>query len=108
MRMRFPFPLVCTILLALVGCTSMRPSELTGVQRLYVLYCGEAKIPDVSPWSPGFNVGQPAVFSDNCYLIRHGNDWMLWDSGYPDAIADLPDGIAGPRNMRAYRTRTLV
>ena len=67
------------------GCGSMTPAS-GGVQRLYVLYCGEAQIPDVSPWSPGFNVGQAAVFSDNCYLIQHGKDWMLWDSGYLYAV----------------------
>ena len=79
-----------------------------GVQRLYVLYCGEAHIPDVSPWSPGFNIGKPAVFSDNCYLIQHGKDWMLWDSGYPDALVATPEGVVGARNSRAIRTKTLV
>jgi glyoxylase-like metal-dependent hydrolase (beta-lactamase superfamily II) len=88
------------------GCGSMASSS-PGVQRLYVLYCGEAQIPDVSPWSPGFNVGQAAVFSDNCYLIQHGRDWMMWDSGYPDSLADKPEGIVGPRS-RALRTRTLA
>ena len=34
------------------GCGSMTPAS-SGVQRLYVLYCGEAQIPDVSAWSPG-------------------------------------------------------
>jgi len=88
------------------GCGAMTPAS-SGVQRLYVLYCGEAQIPDVSAWSPGFNVGQAAVFSDNCYLIRHGNEWMLWDSGYPDSLVDKPEGIVGPRS-RALRSRTLV
>ena len=78
------------------------------VERLYVLDCGEARIPDVSPWSPGFNIGKPAVFSDNCYLIRHGQDWMIWDTGFPDALAAMPEGMAGARNMRAFRSRTLV
>ena len=89
------------------GCGSMAPTSGGSVQRLYVLYCGEAQIPDVSPWSPGFNVGQQAVFSDNCYLIRHGDDWMLWDSGYPDSLVDKPEGIVGPRS-RALRSKTLV
>jgi glyoxylase-like metal-dependent hydrolase (beta-lactamase superfamily II) len=89
------------------GCGSMTPPSGGGVQRLYVLYCGEAQIPDVSPWSPGFNVGQPAVFSDNCYLIQHGLDWMMWDSGYPDSLVDKPEGIVGPRS-RALRTKTLA
>jgi len=88
------------------GCVATPPAS-SGVQRLYVLYCGEAQIPDVSPWSPGFNVGQAAVFSDNCYLIRHGNEWMLWDSGYDDSLVDKPEGIVGPRS-RALRSRTLV
>jgi glyoxylase-like metal-dependent hydrolase (beta-lactamase superfamily II) len=98
----------CTVLVLLAACGSASTRQAAGVQRLYVLYCGEAKIPDISPWSPGVNVGQPATFSDNCYLIRHGSDWMLWDSGYTDALADQPDGVAGPRGMRAFRARTLV
>jgi len=108
MNLRLLAAALCTILLALAGCASERSAASSGVQRLYVLYCGEAKIPDISPWSPGVNVGQAAVFSDNCYLIRHGSDWMLWDSGYPDALALAADGIAGPRNMRAFRSRTLA
>jgi glyoxylase-like metal-dependent hydrolase (beta-lactamase superfamily II) len=89
------------------GCTTVEADKRSGVQRMYVLYCGEAQIPDISPWSPGVNVGKPAEFSDNCYLIRHGNDWMLWDSGYPDSLAATPEGIVGPRS-RALRTKTLV
>jgi glyoxylase-like metal-dependent hydrolase (beta-lactamase superfamily II) len=99
---------LCQVLLALLGCNSMHAAAAAVVHRLYVFDCGESRIPDISPWSPGFNSGQPAVFSNNCYLIRHGKDWMLWDSGYPDAIAALPDGVSGPRNMRGYRSQTLV
>lgn len=110
MRRGAGYVLVCALAGAMAGCSSPPPPPPAGpsADRLYVLYCGEAKIPDISPWSPGVNAGQPAVFSDNCYLIRHGSDWMLWDSGYPDALANSPDGVAGPRNMRAFRSRTLV
>jgi N-acyl homoserine lactone hydrolase len=100
--------LACALAWALAACGQMAPQRAGGVQRLYVLYCGEAHIPDVSPWSPGFNAGQPAVFSDNCYLIQHGKDWMLWDSGYPDSLAATPEGIVGARNSRAIRTKTLA
>ena len=92
----------------LAGCSQVPGQHQGGVQRLYVLDCGEARIPDVSPWSPGVNVGVAAVFSDNCYLIRHGQDWMLWDSGYADSLADTPEGVVGNRGARALRTRTLV
>jgi N-acyl homoserine lactone hydrolase len=96
------------LLAACLAACSHAPSQEAGVQRLYVLYCGEAHIRDVSPWSPGFNVGKPAVFSDNCYLIQHGKDWMLWDSGYPDALAARPEGVMGSRDSLAIRTQTLA
>src|SRR5262245_54677883 len=100
------------LLAALLACTTTPTGNVAGTGvprlRLYVLYCGEAQIPDISPWSPGFNVGKPMTFSDNCYLIRHGNDWMLWDSGFADSLADNPDGQAGARGMRMKRIKTLA
>ena len=90
--------LLVLVLALTAGCTQAPVAGTGGVQRMYVFDCGEAHIPDISPWSPGVNVGKPAVFSDNCYLIVHGNDLMLWDSGYPDLIAALPGGMVGPRS----------
>jgi glyoxylase-like metal-dependent hydrolase (beta-lactamase superfamily II) len=98
--------MIC-LALALAGCAQPQAPRTGGVERLYVLDCGEARIPDVSPWSPGFNVGTATTFSDNCYLIRHTQGWMLWDSGYPDALADKPEGLVGPRST-AFRKKTLV
>ena len=73
--------------------------------RLYVMDCGHNAALDQSRWSPGVNVGQPIDFSDNCYLIRHGGDWLLWDTGYPDAYADKP--VTTPLGT-ASRARTLA
>jgi N-acyl homoserine lactone hydrolase len=65
------------------------------VDRMYVLECGEAKTSDVSAnWSPGVGVGESREFSDNCYLIRHGDRLFLWDSGMSDAIAGKPEGVS--------------
>ena len=60
------------------------------IERLYVIECGARTAPDVSPWTPGVNVGKPIDFVDNCYLIKHGSDWMVWDTGLPDAIFTAP------------------
>ena len=58
--------------------------------KLYVMDCGHNAAADQSRWSPGVNVGKPIELSDNCYLIRHGADWLLWDTGYPDSVAEKP------------------
>jgi N-acyl homoserine lactone hydrolase len=54
------------------------PASAAGVDKLYVLYCGEASATDQSRWSPGVNVGVPIELSDNCYLIHHTQGWFLW------------------------------
>ena len=60
------------------------------VEKLYVMDCGHNAATDQARWSPGVNVGKPIELSDNCYLIKHGAQWLLWDTGYPDAVADKP------------------
>ena len=52
--------------------------------------CGHNAATDQARWSPGVNVGKPLELSDNCYLIQHGSQLLLWDTGYPDAVADKP------------------
>jgi N-acyl homoserine lactone hydrolase len=64
-----------------------------GLERLYVLDCGQNIGKDQSRWSPGVNEGKPIEFSDNCYLIRHAKGVLLWDTGIPDAVAAMPDGL---------------
>jgi len=64
------------------------------VDRMYVLECGESRTTDVSAnWSPGVDVGVSREFSDNCYLIVHGERLFLWDSGMSDSIAAKPEGV---------------
>jgi len=64
-----------------------------GLERLYVLDCGQNIGKDQSRWSPGVNEGKSIEFSDNCYLIRHAKGLLLWDTGIPDAVAAMPDGM---------------
>ena len=76
----------------------------TKVERLYVIECGARTAPDVSLWTPGVNVGKPVEFVDTCYLIKHGNDWMVWDTGVVDSIAATPS--TDPNAWK--RTKTLA
>ena len=80
-----------------------------GVERLYVLDCGQNSGKDQSRWSPGVNVGKPIDFSDNCYLIRHAKGLLLWDTGVPDSVAAMPDGMVVAGGAMTYRRpRTLA
>jgi glyoxylase-like metal-dependent hydrolase (beta-lactamase superfamily II) len=67
-----------------------------GVEKLYILNCGEGVAGDISRWSPGVNVGKSMDFVDNCYLIKHAQGWFLWDTGLADSIADLTEGQRPP------------
>jgi glyoxylase-like metal-dependent hydrolase (beta-lactamase superfamily II) len=80
------------------------------IERLYILNCGEGVAGDISRWSPGVNVGQSMEFVDNCYLIKHRQGWLLWDTGVPDAIAAMPEGQvpSDPRMTRWRRPKTLA
>jgi glyoxylase-like metal-dependent hydrolase (beta-lactamase superfamily II) len=81
-----------------------------GVERLYILNCGEGVAGDISRWSPGVNVGKSMDFVDNCYLIKHAQGWFLWDTGVIDAIAAMPNGQApaDPRATHWRRPKTLA
>jgi hypothetical protein len=82
----------------------------SGVERLYILNCGEGIAGDIGRWSPGVNEGKSMEFVDNCYLIKHSQGWMLWDTGVSDAIAAMPDGQtpADPKATHWRRPKTLV
>jgi N-acyl homoserine lactone hydrolase len=71
-------------------------------ERLYVIECGSRTAPDVSPWTPGVNVGKPVEFVDTCYVIKHGNERMVWDTGLPDAIFSKPS--TDPNTWRRSNT----
>lgn len=72
------------VVVAVVGASSAAlESAAVGLQRLYVL--------------------------DNCYLIRHDNGLLLWDTGVPDAVASSPDGVVVANGAITYkRAKTLA
>lgn len=97
------------VIAMLAGVAHAQQSYATA-QRLYVLQCGEAKTPDLSAnWSPGAHQGQGWEFSNHCYLIKHGTDWFLWDSGMSDAIAEKPKGqVAAGGLLTLFVRKTLA
>jgi glyoxylase-like metal-dependent hydrolase (beta-lactamase superfamily II) len=89
----------------LISLVFALPAAAQTADRLYVMDCGHNSAKDQSRWSPGVNVGKPIELSDTCTLIKHGNQWVLWDTGYPDALANRPlENAVG----RATRSKPLA
>jgi N-acyl homoserine lactone hydrolase len=68
------------------------PSKAGMAERLYRLDCGHSLANDESVWTPGKNVGRSIEFSSTCWLIKHGAEWLLWDTGVPEATLNDPQG----------------
>ena len=77
--------LLVTIFLSGVAAAAAQTAD-----RLYVMDCGHNSAKDQALWSPGVNVGKPIEMPDMCVLIKHREQWLLWDTGYPDTVADQP------------------
>jgi N-acyl homoserine lactone hydrolase len=73
---------------------SKLPDPLTAgfAENLYRLDCGHSLANDESVWTPGENVGRSIEFSSTCWLLRHGSEWVLWDTGVPQATLNDPKG----------------
>ena len=110
--MRRTFALIGALLATLVACQTLpEPADSAGaqrgVERLYILNCGEGVAGDISRWSPGVNVGKSMDFVDSCYLIKHARGWLLWDTGVADAVAAARI-LAGPLLAGRVSTRQLA
>jgi len=89
---------VVVFLLMMEGMPANAESKLpdpinAGVaEKLFRLDCGHSLANDESVWTPGENVGRSIEFSSTCWLIKHGSDWLLWDTGVPEAALNDPRG----------------
>jgi glyoxylase-like metal-dependent hydrolase (beta-lactamase superfamily II) len=103
--------LVAALLSVVMSVDSGRAqSSKPGVEKLYILNCGEGVAGDISRWSPGVNEGKSMDFVDTCYLIKHSQGWLLWDTGLDDAVAAMPNGLApaDPKAVHWRRPKTLA
>lgn len=104
---------------ALVGCqpaapdkeaanTTAGPVAAAAPLSLTRLACGSITIKNFDKFfsdKPGLYSSAPRDVTDSCYLIRHGDQQMLWDTGLP---AELLGHDADMGDMVARQTTTLV
>lgn len=93
-------------LLAAACATVGQPQGV--VDRMYVFEVGECHAQDVARWTGTAAAGGPWVFANHCYLIRHRRGLLLWETGFADEIAAMPDGLAIGDSIRVKVRRPLV
>jgi len=60
--------------------------------RLWRLDCGEMQMKNFGLFADDFRFsGQSRLFVNSCYLIQHGSDYLLWDTGLSGDLATKPD-----------------
>jgi N-acyl homoserine lactone hydrolase len=77
---------------------------------LWRLDCGEARIGNLDMFSDTFAyVGRSKTLTASCYLIRHGDLYLLWDTGFPGNLAGSTTGDESFRiTMRTRLTDQLA
>ena len=103
MMMKRAFYGLATLLFA----TAAHAAAPTAPVSLWRLDCGKIAVFDLDEFSDTrAYVGQHKDLTASCYLIRHGDAYMLWDAGLPKAMLNhVPDPKQG---LDATLTVTIV
>jgi len=91
---------------ALLGTAAAHAATPAPVS-LWRLDCGKVTAFDLDEFSDTrAYVGQHKDLTDSCYLIRHGDTFMLWDTGLPKAV--LNHAMDPKKGLDATLTVTIV
>jgi len=92
--------LIAGLGLSLTAMQSPPPLASPAPLALWRLDCGEIRVTNLDVFSDSYLYeGRQKTLTDSCYLIRHGNRFLLWDTGLPQA-EPTPQAQSGP-----FRTR---
>lgn len=89
---------IATILFS--AATLMAPTAQSAGVELWRLDCGNIEVRDLSLFSDTYDhVGEKRTLTDSCYVIRHDQDYMLWDVGLPAGLLGAkldPNAVLAP------------
>ncbi len=91
--------LVAAALIAAALPAVAAPPRSPAGLRLYAMDCGTFAVPNADMFADdGAYKGVARTLTVPCYLIRHPKGDLIWDTGVPQTIADLPGG-KGPSGL---------
>ncbi len=82
------------LVLLVAGCGNTKKSaqqSLSEELRLYVFDVGEILIKDVTIFNSGETGAK--LLTNSAYLIRHPKGDLIWDTGFPDSLVAIVDGL---------------
>ncbi|WP_105429068.1 N-acyl homoserine lactonase family protein [Neorhizobium sp. T6_25] len=87
-----------SILAAGAGLLTLSSSAQAAADlELWRLDCGSVVVKDLSSFSDTFAYkGESRTLTDSCYVIRHGADYLLWDTGLPTALIGKAPDLSQP------------
>lgn len=87
------FLMSAAALALLAACGQTTEQAQAPAVELYAMDCGRATFADVGMFADdGSMNGQSRELVVPCYLIRHPSGDLIWDTGFSDAIAAMPEG----------------
>ena len=83
--------MVASLVALLAGMARAQVSAPAPEVRLYTLNGGQLDILNLGDFSDtDTHEGERAVMAVPCFLVRHGDDWLLWDTGLGDDLTKEP------------------
>ena len=94
-------------LIMLIGAILPAAADETSQARLAItrLDCGTVQVNDLNVFSDtDAYIGQSKTLVDSCYLLQHGDEYLLWDTGLPAALKGAALSGTGPMSVTVNKT----
>jgi glyoxylase-like metal-dependent hydrolase (beta-lactamase superfamily II) len=84
-------PILLTTLFTAMSVAGAAANAAETEVKLWRLDCGTVQVNNLDLFSDTFSyVGEKRKLTDSCYLIQHGADYMIWDTGLPAGLKGAP------------------
>jgi N-acyl homoserine lactone hydrolase len=104
---KFAYGLMSAALLSSGLVCAAGTQEAGAALTLTRLDCGTILVNELNAFSDTMAyTGKSKTLTDSCYLIKHGDEYMLWDTGLPVVLKGKPFDAKQP--MSATLNRTLL
>lgn len=86
-----------SMIMACALLSTTASADSSNEMTLHRLYCGDIHVSFLNAFSDTDNyTGQEKSLTDSCYVVKSGDNILLWDTGLSESIADKEGGISSP------------